>query len=887
MKNKSIGSLIVLAILAPSCGSGGGGGSSGPKNPPILVKWQTQQRSPTSSDLKGIVATTSPAGYSGIVVGKDGSFFRFDDDLVNTIWTQQEIDQPTLGSHVNAVGANGRILIAAGADLATGFGRSYTGIDTTWWRTTPGGTAFIGDYYNSTNFTNLVDRRYDGSVNFDWDFGPQNRADPNQFSVRWTGKLLSPAAGTETFTFKATTIAADSVRLVLNGTQLFTGTGPTRTGTFSLAPNTFYDFVFEFIHPTSLAGPTTTVTLTWQSPSTPLSVIPAENMYGGAPYVDVNVPFPGIGNVPGNYMMLRSDGWVDGSFAGSGAGFYAYQQEIIPPAGSHIPPTPPIRWTEINGTIFVGGTLTGFFCGKDQGYGGYAEDLPIPPGYPKQDPWAARAQIVRTNSFGNSFINETITASNIDNLYKMFLTQTPIGALHAIAVGVDTSNHGVMLMTNTDVESRWDLADGPTRPTTSPPFRAVHFPIDDRVGYIVGDAGRIYRVTSTYVINPGSPGDPTAVPPIPPVAPFTVYTWVYTQMNSGTAENLTAVSFVNNDVGYAVGDKGTVLRITNGSTGLNWTKISKGDAGVTFNAASFTDNGQKGIAVGNAGKIYRTIDGGLNWIPMASGSGQNLLGAAVPPGGAGTHAFACGAGNTLLRNTDVWGAGAWAPVGTITGAVGTETYQAVLFPQTEANGICIGAKSGSGVVLRTSGSAGNSWAAVTPGAPPAGSYFGLVLNPAGNTLYASGSAGMIAASSDVVNGFTTWSSNIPTPVFPSALTLSSIASPEGAQSLRFVAASDGKVWRETSGAAPAWAATAAPWGAAIPQSLAFQADPNGLVVTNLGGVFTTINGGATWELSSVHSKDKPRAVWMSRTVPGLAYIVADDGTILKTLSGGR
>ena len=481
--------------------------------------------------------------------------------------------------------------------------------------------------------------------------------------------------------------------MVIDGTQLFNGAGPTQTGSILLTPNTLHDFTFEFIHPTSIAGPSTTLLLTWTSPTVPVSSIPPGNCFGGAPIIDVNVPFPGVGNVTGNYMLLHSDGWVDGSIAGEFAGFYVYQPEIVPPAGSHIPPTPPIRWTQINGTIFVGGTLTGFFCGKDMGYGGYIADTPIPPGYPAQPLWNPRAQIVRTNSFGNYFISETITASNIDNLYKMCLTQTPIGTLHPVAVGVDTSNHGVMLATNTDVESRWDLADGPTRPATALPFRAVHFPVDDRVGYIVGDGGTIYRVTSSYVINPGSPGDPTHVPPIPPVAPFTVYTWVYTPMVSGTTENLTAVNFVNNDVGYAVGDKGTVLRITNGSTGLTWTKISKGAPNIIFNAASFQEDGVKGIAVGDSGVIYRTLDGGLNWTQMAPATAAyNLLGAAVPAGGAGTYAFACGTNNTLLRNPDVWGAGAWAQVATITGAVGTETYQDILFPVTEANGLCAGTK---------------------------------------------------------------------------------------------------------------------------------------------------------------------------------------------------
>jgi photosystem II stability/assembly factor-like uncharacterized protein len=877
VKNKSIGSLILLAILAPSCGSGGGG-KSGPKNPPILVKWQTQQRTPTSSDLKGVIATTSNVGYSGIVVGKDGSFFRFDDDLLNPpVWTQQEINPGTCGAHVNAIAANGRILIAAGQDLATGIGRSYTGIDTTWWRTSPGGGWFVGDYYNSTNFTNLVDRRYEAPLNFVWDFGPQNRANPSQFSVRWTGKIQTPSAVSENFTFTAATIVQDNVRLVINGTQLFTGTGPSRTGSIVLAPNTLHDFVFEFIHPTSAAGPTTSLLLTWTSPTVPVSTIPIANCFAGAPFVDVNVPFPGVGNVPGNYMMLHSDGWVDGSIAGNTAGLFVYQPEIVPPFGSHIPPTPPILWTQINGMIFIGGTLTGLFCGKDQGYGGYGADLPIPPGYPALTGWTPRAQIVRTNDFGNSFVTDTINASNIDNLYRMFLTQTPIGALHAVAVGVDTSNHGVMLHTNTDVVSRWDLCDGDgTLPTTAPPFRAAHFPLNDSLGYIVGDAGTIYRVTSTFSV----------ITPPAPATPYTKYIWTYTLMNSGTSENLTSVAFVNNNVGYAVGDKGTVLRITNGASGTTWTKISKGTPSINFNAASFQDNGVKGIAVGDSGVIYRTLDSGVNWTSMTSGTGQNLYGAAVPPGGIGTYAYACGANNTLLRNSDVWGVGAWAQVGTITGAVGTETYQELLFPATEAQGLCAGAKSGNGVVLRTTDATGNAWAVVgTLPTPPAGSYFGLSVNPSNTNVSASGSAGKVSVSSDFGAGWNTWANGAP--AFPVSTALTSIASPEGAQFQRFVAAGDGKVYRLTGGGVPAWGATVAPWGAAIPQKVSFLTELSGLVVTNTAGVYTTVDGGTTWEISPIHSKDLPRGVWMSRTSPGLGYLVAGDGTIFRTITGGR
>jgi photosystem II stability/assembly factor-like uncharacterized protein len=136
----------------------------------------------------------------------------------------------------------------------------------------------------------------------------------------------------------------------------------------------------------------------------------------------------------------------------------------------------------------------------------------------------------------------------------------------------------------------------------------------------------------------------------------------------------------------------------------------------------------------------------------------------------------------------------------------------------------------------------------------------------------------------VAGGWAAWSNLASS---PGAFTLSSIASPEGPQFRNYVSASDGKVWSLSGGGTPAWAATPAPWIGQIPQSLAFQGDRDGVTVTDLGGIFYTTDGGANWGTSYAHSKDKPRAVWMSRSIFGLGYIVADDGTILKTMSGGH
>ncbi|HLY11988.1 MAG TPA: YCF48-related protein, partial [Planctomycetota bacterium] len=82
MKNRSIGSLILLAILAPGCGGSGGGGTKHPITPP---RWSEQYRRPTSVDLRAVRFGTD---LSGIVAGKFGTFVRTDDG--GATWQQLE-----------------------------------------------------------------------------------------------------------------------------------------------------------------------------------------------------------------------------------------------------------------------------------------------------------------------------------------------------------------------------------------------------------------------------------------------------------------------------------------------------------------------------------------------------------------------------------------------------------------------------------------------------------------------------------------------------------------------------------------------------------------------------------------------------------------------------
>jgi photosystem II stability/assembly factor-like uncharacterized protein len=872
VKSKSIGSLIALAILAPSCGgSGGGGGSSGPKNAPNLVQWQTQQRSPTSSDLRDVIFANSS---QGIVVGKDGAFFRTNDG--GDTWIQQEIVPPTLGSNNTAISGNGATLVAVGTDLSNGLGRSYIGTNASFWTTDPNaipaglGNGLVGEYYNELYFRSYAETRANEGLNFNWPSGPGGSVNSSPFSVRWRGQIETPTVATETFTFTAATIAAaDTAILEINGVVVFNGMGP-QSGTFSMAPGNRYNFVFEFLHPSPGA---ITIDLQWSSASTTVADVPKSRLWTGAPYTDVDAASDG------DYWMLRSDGTIDYNYFGTVGSFSTLDLTPPPPAaGSHIPPSQPIDWQEANGILFIGNSLTGMVCGRDNGWVGYPADTPIPPGYPASPAHSPQGQVIVTNDNGSSWTIATINMTGTKTFRRMWLQTNKYGAYHGYLIGDDVNDHGIMLATDPTVASpKFDQVQGTNVPTTAPSFRALCFP-SDTCGYVVGDAGTIYRVT-----DDGGVVDTSTTP-----ATYK-YTYTWTLMNSGTTQNLYGVFFVDNDHGYAVGDKGTVLKISNGSTGTLWTTVSRGTPLINFNAASFTDDGVKGIAVGDGGAIVRTLDGGLHWTDMSSGAiTDQLLGAAVPPGGLGTYAFACGANNSILRNSDVWGLGTWTKVasGSISGVTGTVTYRSILFPQTEVNGICVGTQNGVGVVLRTTNS-GAAWAPpLTNPTLPSASYYGLVLNAPGNTVYASGgSNGKVSQSSDLATSWNVWADA--SPAFPSSLTLNSIAAPEGALTKLFVAASDGKVWALSSGTTPTWSQRPSTWAAAIPQSLGFQADSNGLVVTNLGGIYSTIDGGMNWAASTIHTQDTPRALWISRTVPGLAYVVANNGTILKTTTLGR
>ncbi|RPH48950.1 MAG: hypothetical protein EHM91_03660, partial [Planctomycetota bacterium] len=127
MKNKWIVGLIVLAILAPSCGGGSGGGA--PRQPPLVPRWESQFRKPTTSNLRAVRFNT--AGTQGIAAGEAGTFVRTNDSGVT--WVQLEHAPAARTGDILAMSVQGTTAVAVGSEIGSGRSSAWTTLDATSW----------------------------------------------------------------------------------------------------------------------------------------------------------------------------------------------------------------------------------------------------------------------------------------------------------------------------------------------------------------------------------------------------------------------------------------------------------------------------------------------------------------------------------------------------------------------------------------------------------------------------------------------------------------------------------------------------------------------------------------------------------------------------------
>jgi alpha-D-xyloside xylohydrolase len=124
--------------------------------------------------------------------------------------------------------------------------------------------ALQGDYFADKTLTRRAATRKDAAVDFDWGLGsPLPELSPDQFSVRWTGRLRAP----ETGEYELATVADDGVRLWLDGKLLIDDWAQHapeyHAGRVTLEAGKPYDFRLEYYD--EILG--ASVKLRWTPPS--------------------------------------------------------------------------------------------------------------------------------------------------------------------------------------------------------------------------------------------------------------------------------------------------------------------------------------------------------------------------------------------------------------------------------------------------------------------------------------------------------------------------------------------------------------------------------------------------------------------------------------------
>lgn len=171
----------------------------------------------------------------------------------------------------------------------------------------------------------------------------------------------------------------------------------------------------------------------------------------------------------------------------------------------------------------------------------------------------------------------------------------------------------------------------------------------------------------------------------------------YVKNPSPSANNLLAISFVNQNTGWLTGGGGTVLKTENG--GKTWTLKTLSTTSIVWDVQFVDEN--IGIICCSNGKIFKSIDGGETWIEKNAGGGYGLYDLQFVDA---QNAFAVG-GPTFgyckfLKSGD--GGETWTPQ-----SISVSQLQAVYFFNSTTGLIA----SADGYILRTSNN-GADWTKV-------------------------------------------------------------------------------------------------------------------------------------------------------------------------------
>jgi len=314
------------------------------------------------------------------------------------------------------------------------------------------------------------------------------------------------------------------------------------------------------------------------------------------------------------------------------------------------------------------------------------------------------------------------------------------------------------------------------------------------------------------------------------------------QQNSGIAQHLWGVHFVDSTTGTAVGNAGTILRTTDGGT--TWTSQSSGTTNRLF-AVYFTDP-NNGTAVGELGVILRTTNGGESWVSQVSGRTRDL----------NDVFFTSVTTGYVVGNPD--------PIpGSDKGGSAMPVLRAFINETTTE-------AQTDGTILRTT-DAGTTWT-IQLSQIPIG-LFGVSF-PDINTGFTVGAGELILKTTD---GGVDWTIQRLPPIAMNMLYGVSFANSDAGTAV------GGTLILHTTDGGLTWTSQMSGTSHNL-RAVSFSDANTGTAVGSGGTILRTTNGGATWNLQSSGTTQALYAVSFTDANNGTA--VGLFGTILRTTTGG-
>ncbi len=319
--------------------------------------------------------------------------------------------------------------------------------------------------------------------------------------------------------------------------------------------------------------------------------------------------------------------------------------------------------------------------------------------------------------------------------------------------------------------------------------------------------------------------------------------------------NLVDVFFVNDTMGWAVGEAGTILYTAN--SGTNWS-AQKSTTNKNLKGVFFI-NTLKGFACGDEGKLLKTTDGGKTWLISDSGTNINLNSIAFYPGS--QTGIAVGDNGEVRKTTNDGLSWSQIAIGT------TNSLTDVQLLASSSSGWLVGE---GGVVFKTTNS-GNSWVSQPSGIT---TRLGTVNVVNASSIWAAGDNGTIIKTA---NGGTGWAT------LPNATNklITSICTKDN--NIAWFVGIDGQIFK-SSNSGTSWS----PQVSNTTRKLSgmFCVNNNKLIVVGDNGtILQTLNGGTLWKTISTGKSVDLNDINFSDASNGWA--VGDNGFVLNTKNGGK